>query len=210
MHLARAECLFRLNRCADALALYQDAERMGGDGPPELQTCAAEALLGQGKCLVAVGHSIEALQCCHRAQSIIKEVLGEESHEYVEILLQVARCLWDLDEDDKALAAARSSESIARDIAGRVHNHSAQVLSAEGLVACYRSYFSDDHASALYSHKRILKAHDEMYGPRHPDCASSLINIGLTYMSMSKYHKALRWLREGKKVREEFFGADSW
>ena len=76
----------------------------------------------------------------------------------------------------------------------------------------------DDYASFLYDYGlykeaklvylRLISLREALYGPDHPDTATSYHNIGRVYHRLGDYAKALEYYRKALDIRERVLGSD--
>lgn len=66
-----------------------------------------------------------------------------------------------------------------------------------------------DSQTALNFYKTALDIRTNLFGRKHPDCASLLINIGCVYQNIGRHTEALKYLEEGTEIDRKFWGEKS-
>jgi tetratricopeptide (TPR) repeat protein len=102
----------KAGREADALAAFEEAERLLKGAPPSAER--ARVLAGHARTLAATWHTSQAVSCCDEAIAVARAVgaRAEESH----ALSTLGACLDDLGELDRAIVLHRQARRIAEQV----------------------------------------------------------------------------------------------
>jgi DNA-binding CsgD family transcriptional regulator/tetratricopeptide (TPR) repeat protein len=102
----------KAGREADALAAFEEAERLLKGAPPSAER--ARVLAGHARTLAATWHTSQAVSCCEEAIAVARAVgaRAEESH----ALSTLGACLDDLGELDRAIVLHRQARRIAEQV----------------------------------------------------------------------------------------------
>ncbi|MET0594973.1 MAG: serine/threonine-protein kinase [Polyangiaceae bacterium] len=82
-------------------------------------------------------------------------------------------------------------------------------------LAYYRSHLSaavaasGDHRAALPLFQQVLADQEQILGPRHPQVATTLTNLGLLYQRMGDFPKSLETLERSLQIQEQSVGPES-
>jgi DNA-binding CsgD family transcriptional regulator len=177
---------------ADALAVFEEAERLLDGAPPSVER--ARVLAGHARTLAATWHTTRAVSRCEEAIAVARAVGARavETH----ALSTLGVCLDDLGELDQAIALHRQARRIAEDVGD-----------AEGIV---RTYINLSHVLELAG--QVHDAIDDArlgYQRAHQlgleRAAGSYVASNLAAMLLSTG----QW-EECARLTAELLGVDSW
>jgi len=196
-----AEILRQKSRLDEASALVQEAQqRYVGKGE---STGLARTTLLLGRVRVAQGRMEEAERELTTATELHERVFGE-NHEFTLIAKSaLADALVIMGKADRAEPILRDIVVGAQRIYGPSHLETAIALNN---LANATSEFPEKYAE---SEKVYLEAATLMRakaGPRHPELAITLNNIGALYLRMQEWEKARDAYRESVAIRVEAIG----
>lgn len=130
-----------------------------------------------------------------------RESLGQESHELLTVLLNLASLSGDQGDYAESESLLREVLIIANDILGP--HHPLVALAQHNLAYLLRQ--RGDHAGALSFLRKSLKVRKKTAG-KHPDIAETLNVLALTYREIGRSERALRFFRLALSMYEELFG----
>ncbi len=163
----------------------------------------AEALSRQGDVNASLAQAADARTCFQEAIVIAEEAQHEQARAKALVGMTMLAATFSSNADDARMWSRRASAAIKRSgadpeaLQGRIDEHLAHVLAAEGRY---------DEAMALFADTR--KLYELRLGPKHVRVGTLLVRMGNTQTDRGYYAEALELYREALFLFDEQLGAD--
>ena len=197
----RVKVRLEKGRVLMAQGRYQEAESQGSETLILLEKVGLEETLQFAKGLRLIvqarwrggrAREDETLEFARRAVRMSEEMLGPESVEYADALIELGNLL-----------QKRGEYADAEDLFGPEHLAVAGTLLN---LANITEQFNPRESLPLY--ERTLEIYKKALGPEHPSVALTLQNLGLAHFNLGDYETAERLQKKSLQMREKTLGTD--